>query len=146
MATHFTMSPEASDLTVQRRASLIIGLTIAVALDTAVQICWKVGADDIADDIPLWASGQALLGRPVFLLAVALMACQLVNWLQVLAVSDLSFARPFTALSYLTVALISAFVLGEHLTALQIIGIAIIIVGVWCVASTEAAPEDEEAR
>jgi len=142
MASQFTMSPEQSDLTVQRRATLIIGLTIAVALDTAVQICWKVGAADIADDVPLWASGQALMARPVFLLALALMACQLVNWLQVLAVADLSFARPFTSLSFLTVSLISAFALGEHLDSLQIIGIAIIIVGVWCVSATDAPPED----
>src|SRR6476646_4449215 len=68
--------PNATDsslLSTERRASLIIGLTIAVALDTAVQICWKVGAADIDDDIPLWASGNAVFEAPLFLLIGALM-------------------------------------------------------------------------
>jgi drug/metabolite transporter (DMT)-like permease len=137
--------PNATDsslLSTERRASLIIGLTIAVALDTAVQICWKVGAADIDDDIPLWASGNAVFEAPLFLLIGALMACQLFNWLKVLSIADLSFARPFTALSSLTVSVISALTLGERLTLLQGIGIAVIMAGVWCVSCTDTTPPE----
>ena len=73
----------------------------------------------------------------MFLLVGALMLAQLFNWLKVLSMADLSFAKPFTSLSYVTVSIVSLFLLGERLHVIQIIGIGVIIAGVWFVSRTE---------
>jgi drug/metabolite transporter (DMT)-like permease len=118
---------------------LSVGLLLAVALDTAVQFFSKTAVISVPDGPTIMATLEAVLDQPLFLLVIALMLCQLINWLLVLQVADVSFAKPFTSLSYVTVAIVSALFLDERLHPLQIVGIAVIILGVWCVARTEAA-------
>ena len=117
-------------------ARLLIGLAIAVASDTALQLVWKTGIAGIPDTSSAWEIMTAVAGAPIFILVVALMAIQLVNWLKVLDHADLSFAKPFTSLSYVTVCLLSVFYLEERIDPMQIVGIAVVVSGVWCVAST----------
>jgi len=93
-----------------------------------------MGVIDIPDSVLPWELLGAVFERPIFLLVLALMLAQLVNWLQVLSLADLSFAKPFTSLSYVTVSAVSFFLLGERLQFVQVLGIATIIAGVWCVS------------
>jgi drug/metabolite transporter (DMT)-like permease len=125
-------------MTLQSRfpVRLVVGLTIAVATDTALQLVWKTGVAGIPDTETVAETIAAVARTPIFILVVALMAIQLVNWLRVLGEADLSYAKPFTSLSYVTVSILSVVVLGEHIAPLQLVGIAIIVAGVWCVAST----------
>jgi drug/metabolite transporter (DMT)-like permease len=116
------------------RLRLVLGLATAILLDTAVQIFWKIGVIDIPDSVLPWELLGAVAERPIFLLVLALMLAQLLNWLHVLSLADLSFAKPFTSLSYVTVGTVSAFFLGERLNIVQIAGIGIIIAGVWFVS------------
>jgi drug/metabolite transporter (DMT)-like permease len=116
------------------RLRLVLGLATAILLDTAVQIFWKIGVIDIPDSVLPWELLGAVAERPIFLLVLALMLAQLFNWLHVLSLADLSFAKPFTSLSYVTVGTVSAFFLGERLNIVQIAGIGIIIAGVWFVS------------
>ena len=117
-------------------ARFVIGLAIAVASDTALQLVWKTGIAGIPDTTSAWEIVAAVAREPIFILVVALMAIQLVKWLKVLDHADLSFAKPFTSLSYVTVCLLSVFYLEERIDPMQIVGIAIVVGGVWCVAST----------
>jgi drug/metabolite transporter (DMT)-like permease len=117
-------------------ARLLVGLAIAVATDTALQLVWKTGIADLPDTSSATEIVAAVAAAPIFLLVVALMAIQLVNWLKVLDHADLSYAKPFTSLSYVTVCLLSVLCLGERIDPMQIVGIAIVVSGVWCVAST----------
>ena len=119
------------------RWRLVLGLAIAILLDTGVQILWKLGVIGVPENLPPQQLLQAILERPVFLLVGALMLAQLFNWLKVLSMADLSFAKPFTSLSYVTVSIVSLFLLGERLHVIQIIGIGVIIAGVWFVSRTE---------
>jgi drug/metabolite transporter (DMT)-like permease len=119
------------------RLRLVVGLATAILLDTAVQIFWKIGVIDIPDSVLPWELLGAVAERPIFLLVLALMLAQLFNWLHVLSLADLSFAKPFTSLSYVTVGAVSAFFLGERLNLVQIAGIAIIIAGVWFVSRSK---------
>jgi len=119
------------------RLRLVLGLVTAILLDTGVQIFWKIGVIDIPDSVLPWQLLGAVAERPVFLLVLALMLGQLINWLQVLSLADLSFAKPFTSLSYVTVSVVSAFFLGERLHIFQIVGIGIIIAGVWFVSRSK---------
>ncbi|HUI95246.1 MAG TPA: EamA family transporter [Xanthobacteraceae bacterium] len=115
---------------------LAIGLAVAIALDTGLQLVWKIGVADIPDT-SVRDAAVAVATNPIFILVVALMAAQLVNWLKVLDHADLSYAKPFTSLSYVTVCTLSVLVLGEHIAPLQIVGILVVVAGVWCVSVTK---------
>jgi drug/metabolite transporter (DMT)-like permease len=65
------------------------------------------------------------------------MSLQFFNWMAVLNHADLSFAQPFTALSYVSVGFISALFLGETVDKQQIMGIACVIGGVWFISRTD---------
>jgi drug/metabolite transporter (DMT)-like permease len=115
---------------------LVVGLAVAIALDTALQLVWKTGIADLPDTSSVWETAVAVARNPIFILVVAFMGAQLVNWLKVLDHADLSYAKPFTSLSYVTVCVLSVVVLGEHIAPMQVLGIVIVVAGVWCVSMT----------
>ncbi len=125
---------------------LVIGLAVAIAPDTALQLVWKVAVVDMPDTSSLRELAVAVLHRPIFILVVALMAAQLVNWLKVLDHADLSYAKPFTSLSYITVCVLSVVILGERIALLQVLGIVIVVAGVWCVGQTGRTTLDGKAE
>ena len=110
---------------------LTIGLAIAIALDTIVQLSWKSAVSDIPDAASPWAMVVSTLSQPMFLIVIGLLLCQLVNWLQVLGRADLSFAQPLTSLSRVTVCLASVIFLNEKISPLQLGGILFVCAGVW---------------
>jgi drug/metabolite transporter (DMT)-like permease len=114
---------------------LVARLALAIVLDTAVHITWKLGADRL----PGALSAQALLQvahEPLFLVVAVLFALQLANWLQVLEGSDLSYSQPITALSLVSVLAVSVVCLGESLDAAKLAGTALIFAGVWFISRT----------
>src|SRR5215831_11109707 len=115
---------------------LVIGLAVAIALDTGLQLVWKTGIADLPDTSSAWETAIAIARNPIFILVVAFMAAQLVNWLKVLDHADLSYAKPFTSLSYITVCVLSVLLLGERIAPLQLVGIIVVVAGVWCVSRT----------
>ena len=125
---------------------LAIGLAVAIALDTALQLVWKMGVADMPDTSSLRELAIAVARHPIFILVVVLMAAQLVNWLKVLDHADLSYAKPFTSLSYVTVCVLSVLLLGERIAPLQVLGIAIVVAGVWCVSQTGRATTAPKAE
>ena len=125
---------------------LAIGLAVAIALDTALQLVWKTGVADLPDTSSLRELVVAVARNPVFILVVVFMAAQLVNWLKVLDHADLSYAKPFTSLSYVTVCILSVLLLGEHIAPLQIAGIVVVVAGVWCVSQTSRATLGTEVK
>ena len=118
---------------------LVIGLAVAIALDTGLQLVWKTGIAGLPDSSSAWDTLAAIALNPIFILVVVFMAAQLVNWLKVLDHADLSYAKPFTSLSYVTVCVLSVLLLGEHIAPLQIVGIVVVVGGVWCVSQTRRA-------
>jgi drug/metabolite transporter (DMT)-like permease len=111
-----------------------------------VQVLWKSAALSLEPDLSLGQTLLAILHRPVFLAVGVLMACQLGNWLKVLAHADLSYAQPITSLSYVTVCLGSTLILGEHIDPMQMLGIGCILAGVWLVSRTAATSPSDESR
>jgi drug/metabolite transporter (DMT)-like permease len=118
---------------------LVIGLAVAIALDTGLQLVWKTGIAELPDTSSPWELLVAIARNPIFILVVVFMGAQLVNWLKVLDHADLSYAKPFTSLSYVTVCGLSVLLLGEHIAPLQIVGIVVVVAGVWCVSQTRRA-------
>lgn len=113
---------------------ICIGLSIAIILDTGVQIFWKmaVQATEHAPS-PLLATFM----HPLFWLVVTLFLLQLANWLKVLEHADLSYSQPITSLSYISVGILSAAFLREQITFVQVIGISLVLVGVWFISRTD---------
>jgi len=60
----------------------------------------------------------------------------LILWMKILADTDLSYARPFSALGYIVVALVAYTYLGESISVLRWVGIFLIAAGVFLVART----------
>jgi drug/metabolite transporter (DMT)-like permease len=119
------------------------GLLIAVLLDVPVQLMWKAlmmkygdggRGPRLVDFVHQfrWFAHQA---RTWALLGLFL--CQFLNWMWVLGNADLSYAQPFTALSYVAVSACAAIFFHEHLSPLRIFGIALILFGVMLVGATE---------
>jgi drug/metabolite transporter (DMT)-like permease len=123
---------------------LVIGLTLAVVFDTIQQLAWKVGMDAIPESASPWGLVEAATREPLLGLVAALMVVRLINWLRVLKLADLSYAQPITSLSYVTVTVASALFLHETLTSLQIVGMAIIMAGVWCISQTKEKSSPSE--
>src|SRR5689334_1511238 len=118
---------------------LVIGLAVAIALDTGLQLVWKTGIAELPDTTSPWELLVAIVRNPLFILVALFMGAQLVNWLKVLDHADLSYAKPFTSLSYVTVCVLSVLLLGERIAPLQIVGIVVVVAGVWCVSQTRRA-------
>ena len=118
---------------------LVIGLAVAIALDTGLQLVWKTGIAALPDTSSVWETLVAVALNPIFMLVAVFMGAQLVNWLKVLDHADLSYAKPFTSLSYVTVCVLSVLVLGERVAPLQVVGIVVVVAGVWCVSQTRRA-------
>jgi drug/metabolite transporter (DMT)-like permease len=118
---------------------LVLGLAAAIVLDTAVQTLWKRAALTLpttAAGDPMGAA-RAVLAQPLFLAVGALIALQMVNWLKVLDDADVSYALPITALSYVSVAAVSAVWLHEAVTSGRVVGTLLILGGVFLVSRTD---------
>jgi len=116
--------------------TVIVGIVLAIVLDTIIQIFWKLAVAGIPENASLISTALAALTSPYFYLAMLAFAAQLVNWLRVLASADLSFAQPFTALSYITVLAISAYSLHEQLSFMRLSGVCLILLGVFLISRT----------
>jgi len=114
-----------------------IGLALAIALDTGVQLCWKQAVLLVPDQIGAAQLVSSLVQQPLAWLTVAMFLAQLFNWMKVLARADLSFAQPITSLSYISVCSLSAVLLHEAVTAKQCLGIILILTGVWYISRSQ---------
>jgi drug/metabolite transporter (DMT)-like permease len=125
--------------------AVIVGLVLAIVLDTVIQIAWKLAVSGQPAGSSVTITARAALTSPFFYVAMLALGAQLYNWTRVLARADLSFAQPFTALSYLTVLALSARFLHESLSPSKAMGMGLILLGVFFISrtpsSTTTAPE-----
>jgi len=120
----------------QNARKVFVGLTLAVVLDTGLQILWKAAVADMPDQPTLWQTLENIIHQPAFLIVGLLMAGQACNWMVVLDHADLSYAHAITSLSYVSVAALSVLCLGESISLTQALGIALILAGVWFVGKS----------
>ena len=124
--------------------AVLAGLVMAVVLDTVIQITWKLAVAGLPEGASAGATVRAVLANPFFYAAMLAFGAQLMNWMRVLARADLSYAQPFTALSYLTVLTLSSHTLHEHLSPARLCGVGLILAGVFLISRTPhwTAPAD----
>jgi len=77
--------------------------------------------------VTIFLSPYVMIGLFTYFISVLL-------WLYVLSIVDLSYAFPFLALSYIMIILGSWVFLGESISAIRLIGVLVICIGVFVVA------------
>jgi drug/metabolite transporter (DMT)-like permease len=111
---------------------VILAFAATVLLDVAGQLAFKLGLN-VPRQGPLW---RRVLASPATLAGVAAYGLELVLWLVVLSVADLSVAYPAAALAYGGVLLASRIVLGEPVSRRRWLGAGIITLGVALVCAS----------
>jgi len=120
---------------------LIFGLILlGVLLNAAAQLLLKAGMSQIgqfdfsfANAIPVGM--KVMLNLPI-LSGLCLYVVSVVVWLLVLSRVQVSFAYPMLSIGYIVNAFAAYYLFGEPLTSLRMLGIFIIIAGVYLVAQS----------
>jgi len=128
------MSPTTTKIKIP--TSVVVGLVLAIGLDTVVQICWKMAVSGIPVNSSAIEIASRAFSGPFFYAAMLAFAAQFFNWMRVLAQADLSFAQPITALSYLTVLTLSSHSLHEKISLTKILGVTMILLGIYFITRT----------
>jgi len=75
-----------------------------------------------------------ILLNPLVIAGIISFALAMLVWLYVLSRLELSVAYPFVALNYVLILFASHFLLKETITPVRIIGVAVIVIGVYLVS------------
>ncbi len=103
-----------------------------------------VGAVGIWPVSHLFSSLASILVNPSIWMGISSLIVFFVAYMLVLSWADYSFVQPVSALAYAVVALLSFLVLGEHVSPLRWVGIAIICLGVFVVSHTSPQTTNRE--
>lgn len=111
---------------------------VSILMSVAAQFALKAGMSSQPVQALLGAPGglakfAGILLHPWVLSGFVLYGLGAVVWLSVLARWDVSKAYPLVGLGFVLTALVGA-MLGEQIGGMRAAGIALICVGVWCVA------------
>jgi drug/metabolite transporter (DMT)-like permease len=118
---------------------LVLGLILLdVALNVVGQLSLKFGMSKMGNfsiSLPSLASVFARAAvNPFIILGVFCYGLGFMVWLVVLAKAEVSYAYPMISLGYVFTALLAWQLLGEHVTAVRIVGILITVLGVVIIA------------
>jgi drug/metabolite transporter (DMT)-like permease len=119
---------------------LIALIMLSFTLSASAQIVLKHGVNQIAERSgPLVAkmdSVREVLRTPAIWLGLLLFGVSAVVWLLVLSRTSLSFAYPFTALTYGVILIFDRTVLHEEVSRLRWFGVFLIMLGIVLVSRT----------
>lgn len=120
------------------RVDFLLMLT-TVTLNASASILVKKGAGAIMGGQKL-SSAQgwlALFGpaiNPYTVIGIILLGLSFVSYIFVLSRIQLSVAQPMLAMSYILVGVAAYFIFGEPFSTIKVVGIGVIIVGVFLVS------------
>lgn len=120
----------------------LVVLFLMVLLQDIGNICLSRGMHLVgqmsAGHSAVWiAIGVHGLANPWVVLGVAFLIAHFFFYLKALSKFELSYILPMTALSYLSTALLSLWMLGETISASRWLGIGVICVGIFFVGLSE---------
>ena len=114
-------------------AHVFIALTIAFGLYGQMVLKWQV---NLAGPLPVSWPERALyvarlLANPWVITSLAAAFLGMVTWMMALAKVDLSYAYPFTSLSFVLILVASALVFHEAITPAKLFGLSFIVLGLF---------------
>jgi multidrug transporter EmrE-like cation transporter len=111
---------------------------VGVLLNALAQLLLKAGTNAVgrfefsaANALPV---GMKLAFQPYIVGGIACYVVSVVVWILALSRTEVSIAYPMLSIGYIVNAIAAWYLFGEAVTPLRLIGIAIIIVGVFVVA------------
>ena len=121
-------------------------MLVAIAAAGAGNVCLSkgmqmVGSLDRYDPAGLWHFFSSAVLNPWVIGGILLELANYFMWLAVLSWSDVSWALPLNALEYILVGLAAAAFLGETVTPMRWLGIALIASGVALLMGSWEHPE-----
>lgn len=112
-------------------------ILFAVLLNTAAQILIKMGMTSIGhfefQGRNFWPILLKMSQTPPLLAGMLIYVFSLGAWLMTLSRVDVSLAYPLTSLGYIFTALVGYYVLHEDMNLTRILGILVIMIGVYLV-------------
>lgn len=116
---------------------LLILLTVCISV--VAQTFLKTGMRQIGEieslPLSLIPSLAFKMGANTFvIIGLSLYVVGTFFWLVLLSRLDLSFLYPFGALQYLFIFLISYFIFGEDIKLARVVGVAIILIGIYLIS------------
>jgi multidrug transporter EmrE-like cation transporter len=115
-------------------------ILLGVLLNAAAQLMLKAGMGQIghfdfsmSNLVPI---GVKVMANPPILTGLTMYVISVGVWLLVLSRVQVSFAYPMLSIGYVVNAVAAYYLFGEPLTSIRVMGIFIIIAGVYLVAQT----------
>ncbi len=105
-----------------------------IAIESAAQISLKLAANQIGEMTWEWSWIVRAVSDKWFIASLVCDVASFLVWIALLRRHDLSFAVPVSSLCFVSVLALSVVVLKEPVTALQIVGMATIGVGIYLIA------------
>jgi multidrug transporter EmrE-like cation transporter len=119
-------------------------ILLGVLLNAAAQLMLKSGMNQIghfdfsmANAVPI---GLKVMANPPILTGLLMYVMSVGVWLLVLSRVQVSYAYPMLSIGYIVNALAANYLFGEPLTSMRVLGIFIIIAGVYLVAQGGSQP------
>jgi len=128
------------------RRFYIVGFLILLAFDTLAQIGFKLAAVAAAPpELGLDWLGRIATEKWIYLALMGYLGA-FVTWMTLLKYAPIGPAFATSHLDIVTVLLVSVMMLGETLSPPQILGAALILIGIATLASTKSAEPDRRPR
>lgn len=115
-------------------------ILLAVVFNTVAQLALKAGMNQIGQFtfhytnlVPI---AWQVMTCPWIVLGVATYVGSMLVWLMVLSRSTVGIAYPMSSLGYITSAVAAYYFLGEDLSMVRLLGIFVILTGVYIVAKS----------
>jgi len=109
----------------------ILAILTCVILNSIAQILLKFGMRNFGKNLSLSITViPSLISNMYVIFGAVLYAMSFILWLYVLSKVKVSYAYPFISLSYVLVAVLGTFMLGEKLTISAWLGICFVVIGV----------------
>ena len=113
-------------------------ILLGVLLNAAAQLLLKAGMARIGHFnfslSNIWPIGIQVATNPWIIVGITCYVISVVVWLLVLSRVDVSMAYPMVSLGYIVNAVAAYYLLGENVTVMRMVGITVILVGVYLVA------------
>jgi len=115
-------------------------LTLTVLLITVSEIFLKLGADQTAHAHD-WLGTASLATRHVWI-GAALLVGSSITWIVTLRTLPLYLAFTLCSVIHVTIPLCSWLILGDKITVLRWLGIALVLAGIWVIARPASQIEE----
>jgi len=123
----------------------LIGFLVLVCFDTFAQVCFKLTANHAMPPEANLAWVVRVLSSPWVYCAIACYVGAFVSWMTLLEHAPIGPAFAASHLEVISVMALSVVIFGEHIGQPQLIGSALIIGGIVCLAISETDGEKPPA-